>query len=59
MVDRVDPNMVADELVTLVEFLDFYRATLLLKVEGLSDDQARRTFVGEDAPPIFSRDRLT
>ena len=80
MVDRVQPNMVADELVTLVEFLDFYRATLLLKVESLSDEQARRcacppstlnlmglvrhmadvergwfrrTFVGEDAPPIF------
>lgn len=42
MDERTDPKMAADELTTLVEFLDYYRATLLLKVDGLTDDQARQ-----------------
>ena len=47
MTERTDPQMCADEVTTLVEFLDWYRATLLIKVEGLRDDQARRAV----APP--------
>lgn len=41
--DRPDPETRADERTTLEQFLDFQRATLLWKVEGLSDDQLRRT----------------
>lgn len=41
MVERTDPQMASDELTTLVEFLDYYRATLLVKVDGLTDEQAR------------------
>ncbi len=41
MVDRIDPQAAADELTTLAEFLDYYRATLIMKAEGLSDAQAR------------------
>lgn len=32
----------ADERTTLVGFLDFYRTVLLRKIEGVSDEQARR-----------------
>jgi hypothetical protein len=39
--DRVDPPFVADELATFLGFLDFQRATLLTKCEGLTDDQLR------------------
>ena len=41
MDDRVEPQMAVDEATALNEFLDYYRASLLLKVEGLDDDQAR------------------
>ena len=40
--ERIDPHMASDEGVTLNEFLDYYRATLLSKVDGLSDDQSRQ-----------------
>jgi len=33
--------MAADERTTLVEFLDYFRATLRIKVAGLTDEQAR------------------
>ena len=42
---RNDPQRMADERTTLLEFLDWYRATLLLKVSGLSDEQAREAAV--------------
>ncbi len=41
MVERIDPAFAADEFTTLCEFLDFYRATLLIKVDGLCDLDAR------------------
>ena len=45
MIDRVDPPDHASEKEMLVAFLDYYRATLLLKASGLSDDEARRASV--------------
>jgi len=45
--ERAFPGMSGDELTTLAEFLEWYRATALLKVEGLSDEQA---------PPLFYTD---
>ena len=41
MTERIDPPAQAGETEMLVAFLDYYRATLLLKVEGLSDEKAR------------------
>ena len=35
------PAVTADETTTLVEFLDYFRAVFLRKVEGLDDAQAR------------------
>jgi uncharacterized damage-inducible protein DinB len=37
---RVDPALAADERTTLVEFLDYYRASLAIKAHGLDDVQA-------------------
>ncbi|HEV7168343.1 MAG TPA: DinB family protein [Micrococcaceae bacterium] len=37
--ERTDPQPAADEKTTLLQFLDFQRATLLLKAEGLSKDE--------------------
>ena len=45
MIDRVEPAAQADEHDMLVAFLDYYRATLLQKADGLSDDQARNPAV--------------
>ena len=42
---RIDPPLEADELTTLTAFLDFNRATLALKCDGLSDDQLRERAV--------------
>lgn len=39
MVDRVDPPLLASEREMLVAWLDWHRATLALKCEGLSDAQ--------------------
>lgn len=41
-VKRVDPDRVADERGALTQQLDFHRATLLRKLEGLDDEQLRR-----------------
>jgi uncharacterized damage-inducible protein DinB len=43
--DRTDPPFEADERMTLTAFLDFHRATLALKCEGLTDDQLRERAV--------------
>ena len=43
--DRVDPPFEADERATLTAFLDFLRATLALKCDGLTDDQLRERAV--------------
>ncbi|WP_394770114.1 DinB family protein [Lacisediminihabitans sp.] len=39
---RTDPVTIADERATLEQFLDFQRATLLLKTEGLDREQLGR-----------------
>ena len=44
--DRPEPPLNAGELETLEGFLEFLRATVLWKVEGLSDEQASRRLVG-------------
>ena len=44
-VERVDPPYEADERVMLESWLDFHRATLALKCEGLSDEQLRERAV--------------
>jgi uncharacterized damage-inducible protein DinB len=41
-IERLDPPFEADERATLTGFLDFHRATLALKCEGLTDDQLRQ-----------------
>lgn len=43
--DRVDPPFGADERATLTGFLDYLRATLALKCDGLTDDQLRERAV--------------
>ena len=43
--DRVYPPFEADERATLTAFLDYQRATLALKCDGLSDDQLRERAV--------------
>lgn len=39
---RTDPSTIADERATLEQFLDYQRATLLLKAEGLDREQLGR-----------------
>lgn len=39
-IPRPEPDFATDERTTLTQFLDYLRATLLIKCEGLSDDQA-------------------
>ncbi|WP_062212537.1 DinB family protein [Streptomyces sp. NBRC 109706] len=41
-VERIGPPMAADERATLRGFLDYHRATLARKCEGLDDEQLRR-----------------
>jgi uncharacterized damage-inducible protein DinB len=41
VIERVDPGLATDELTTLTEFLDWYRATVFIKVDGLTEAQAR------------------
>ncbi|MFD9790646.1 DinB family protein [Streptomyces sp. NPDC059070] len=41
--DRVAPPLLADERETLRAFLDYHRATLAMKCEGLTDEQLRTT----------------
>ena len=43
--DRVDPPAQAGEAEMLSAFLDYYRATLMMKADGLTDDQARTASV--------------
>jgi uncharacterized damage-inducible protein DinB len=39
--ERIGPPLLADERSTLRAFLDFHRATLALKCDGLSDEELR------------------
>ncbi|WP_455358029.1 DinB family protein [Streptomyces sp. SYSU K21746] len=41
-VERIGPPLVAGERETLRAFLDYHRATLAMKTEGLSDEDLRR-----------------
>lgn len=41
-VDRPDPPLVAGEREMLRDFLDYHRATLAMKCDGLSDEDLRR-----------------
>ena len=45
MIERAEPPPDADERTMLTSFLDYYRATLLVKADGLSDEQARSAAV--------------
>ncbi len=40
--DRVEPHPHADERTTLTEFLNYQRATILLKADGLDSGQLRQ-----------------
>ncbi|MBM0234252.1 DinB family protein [Micromonospora sp. STR1_7] len=40
--ERIGPPLTGDERETLRAFLDFHRATLALKCDGLSDEELRR-----------------
>src|ERR1700756_3160451 len=40
-VERIDPPYEGDERTLLLAWLDFHRATLAVKCEGLTDDQLR------------------
>jgi hypothetical protein len=42
---RPDPPMAAPPVEMLSAFLDFHRATLLWKIEGLTDEELRRPMV--------------
>ncbi|GAA4616297.1 DinB family protein [Actinoallomurus liliacearum] len=44
-VDRIAPPVIGGEREMLRAFLDFHRATLAMKCEGLSDDDLRRASV--------------
>jgi uncharacterized damage-inducible protein DinB len=46
--DRQDPALAADERTMLAQFLDFHRATLLWKVEGLNHEQLNATTAASD-----------
>jgi uncharacterized damage-inducible protein DinB len=41
-INRVETQPHADERTTLTEMLDYYRATILLKAQGLDEQQARQ-----------------
>jgi hypothetical protein len=44
-VDRIEPPAIADERAMLVAWLDYHRATLEMKCDGLDDDALRRRSV--------------
>jgi Protein of unknown function (DUF664) len=51
--DRVDPPLEADERATLTAFLDYLRATLVLKCDGLSGSQLRERAVPPSAMSLL------
>ena len=52
--ERLDPPLEADERATLTAFLDFQRATLALKCEGLTDDELRQRAVPPSSLSLLS-----
>jgi len=61
--ERVHPPFEADERTTLTAFLDFQRATLAFKCDGLTEEQlreqAKRRRVLRTASTTVSSDHLT
>ena len=53
MSDRRPPKLQGDELATLHALLQYTRESLVRKVEGVSDDDARRRFVGSDTSLLW------
>lgn len=49
---RPDPPMLGDERAQLTGFLDFLRATVVLKASGLTDEQARRQLVPSELTTV-------
>lgn len=49
MLERPIPPLIADERTMLRVFLDYHRATLAMKCEGLSDEELRRRSVPSSA----------
>jgi hypothetical protein len=47
------PKLQADELATLQTLLQYTRESLVRKVEGVSDLNARRSFVGSDTTLLW------
>jgi hypothetical protein len=47
------PKLQADELATLRALLQYTRESLVRKVEGVSDQDARRSFVGSDTTLLW------
>lgn len=43
MSERIDPVSTSDELTSLTQYLDFQRATVLLKTDGLTREQLSQT----------------
>src|SRR5262245_20623527 len=43
LVERVDPDPIAPERLALRQWLDYHRATLVMKASGVNDEGARRT----------------
>lgn len=46
--ERIHPDFTGDERALLTQFLDYNRATLLLKTDGLDEEQVRRTVAGSE-----------
>ena len=46
--ERTDPDVQADERTSLVEFLDYHRATFLSKIAGLDQEQLNRRLAPSD-----------
>ena len=51
--DRVDPPDVNSELATLNSWLDYERATLLTKLEGLTEEEYQKALA---TPLLFNKD---
>lgn len=51
-IERTEPDFNGNEEILLPQFLDFQRATLLAKSEGLDEQQARITVGGSDLSMI-------
>lgn len=46
--ERIHPDFTGDERTLLGQFLDYHRATLLMKADGLDEGQVRQTVAGSE-----------